>query len=63
MMAERTGGDVFNREFAKTDEQFKAACEKAGVQPTPRQASKYRRKMGRAYNARNNHNIQVKETQ
>jgi hypothetical protein len=54
MMAERIGGDVFNREFAKTDTVFLAACEKAGVKPTPRQASKFRRKMGKAYNVGKN---------
>ena len=39
----------FNREFAKSNSQFKAACEKAGIPATQRQASRYRRKMGKAY--------------
>jgi len=39
-----------NLEFSKTNQDFKNACEKAGVQPTIRQASKYRRKSGKAYN-------------
>lgn len=33
--------------------QFKEACEKAGIEPTRRQASKFRRKMGLAYQNRN----------
>ena len=41
-----------NAEYAKTNEAFRAACEKAGVDPTPRQASKYRNGIGAAYNAR-----------
>lgn len=40
--------DVTNREYAETDK-FKAACKRAGVEPTPRQASKYRNGKGRAY--------------
>lgn len=42
---------VTNHEFAARDEQFKAACGKANVKPTARQASKYRMKMGSAYKA------------
>lgn len=33
--------------------QFKEACEKAGIPATRRQASKFRRKMGKAYLNRN----------
>jgi hypothetical protein len=40
---------VCNAIFAKTDETFKKKCEKAKVEPTKRQASKYRRKFGSAY--------------
>ena len=38
-----------NREFAKQDQTFKMCCEKAGVDPTVRQASKFRAKKGAAY--------------
>ncbi len=38
-----------NREFAKTNVKFLEACGKAQVDPTKRQASKYRRKIGRAW--------------
>lgn len=39
------------KEFSKTNQEFKDACEKAGVQVTKRQASKFLRKFGRAYEA------------
>ena len=38
-----------NREFAKTDKDFKEACEAVEVQPTVRQASKWRRGKGKAW--------------
>ena len=38
-----------NREFAKQDTTFKACCEKAKIEPTVRQASKFRAKKGAAY--------------
>ena len=38
-----------NREFAKQDQAFKACCEMAKVEPTVRQASKFRAKKGAAY--------------
>ena len=38
-----------NMVFAKTDGNFRAACESAGIPPTRRQASKWRNKMGKAY--------------
>lgn len=41
-----------NGPFAASDEHFRAACERAGVQPTARQASKYRSGRGRAYQHR-----------
>lgn len=40
--------EMTNRDFAKT-KGFMEACVKAGIEPTTRQASKYRRKMGVAY--------------
>lgn len=41
-----------HREFAASDTSFRAACERASVEPTRRQASKFRNKRGRAYAAR-----------
>ena len=38
-----------NKDFAKKDSVFQAACAKAGVEATARQASKYRMKKGTAY--------------
>jgi len=38
-----------NREFSKTDKRFVEACEDAEVKPTVRQASKWRRKKGKAW--------------
>lgn len=38
-----------NREFALTDAVFRKACEMAGVEPTKRQAIKFRHGKGRAY--------------
>ncbi len=35
--------------FAAHDEAFRAACDRAGIPPTTRQASKWFRKRGRAY--------------
>ena len=40
---------ITNREFAKTDKRFVEACEGAEVKPTVRQASKWRRKKGKAW--------------
>lgn len=37
-----------NKEFAKTNTKFKDACKKAKVDPTPRQASKYKHGRGKA---------------
>lgn len=39
-----------NNEFSANVKTFKASCEKAGIKPTKRQASKWRRKTGLAYN-------------
>ena len=41
--------DVTNDKFAKEDSAFQAACDKADVKPTARQASKWRNKKGKAY--------------
>ena len=38
-----------NREFAAKDSCFKECCSKVGVEPTSRQAGKFRRKKGLAY--------------
>ena len=43
---------VTNAEFASNDTGFQDACEKAGIKPTARQASKWRRKKGKAYKAK-----------
>ena len=40
-----------NAEFARKDEKFIKACEKVLIEPTSRQASKYRNKKGKAYKA------------
>lgn len=44
--------EMDNRTFAGTNQQFKDACSAAGVQPTKRQASKFRRKLGAAFKAK-----------
>ncbi len=41
-----------NREFAAQDAQFRKACEVVGLEPTRRQASKWRNKQGLAYQSR-----------
>ena len=38
-----------NKIFSETNDEFKTACEIAGVKPTPRQASKWRSRKGRAW--------------
>jgi hypothetical protein len=40
---------ITNTEYAKTNKDFKLACSRAKIEPTSRQASKYRRKQGKAY--------------
>lgn len=40
-----------NRKFAKEDEKFQAACMNVEIQPTTRQASKYRNKKGKVFKA------------
>lgn len=42
-------GRMTNAEFAETDQEFKAACQAAGIPATRRQASKWKLKFGRAW--------------
>jgi hypothetical protein len=44
-------GRPTNAAFAAQNDEFKAACQEAGVEATARQASKYLRKRGRAWAA------------
>lgn len=37
-----------NRDFAKDNKKFHVACKRADTKPTMRQASKFRRRMGKA---------------
>ena len=43
-----------NREFAAQDAQFRKACEVVGLEPSVRQASKWRNKTGLAYQSGRN---------
>ena len=44
-----------NKEFAVQDKKFRKACESVGLEPSVRQASKWRSKTGLAYQSgRNN---------
>jgi len=43
---------VNNREFAKTDDVFKTACDMADISTTVRQASKFRNRKGSAFKYR-----------
>ena len=47
-----SNGLVNNRTFAATNAEFRAACERAGIQPTQRQASKWRLGFGKAWENR-----------
>jgi hypothetical protein len=38
-----------NKEYAKENKDFREACEKVKIEPTKRQASKYRHKKGKAW--------------
>jgi hypothetical protein len=40
---------LLNKEFAQKDQAFINACEKVGIKPTKRQASKWRAGKGLAY--------------
>lgn len=46
--AERKSG-MTNKEFCEVDQQFRKACELAGIPPTPRQASKWLNLKGLAW--------------
>ena len=43
-----------NAEYAKSDVSFNQACEAAGIPATKRQAGKYRREVGAAFQAQQN---------
>jgi len=45
-------GEIPNKVFCKTDPAFIAACDNAGVNPTSRQASKWRMGKGSAFKAK-----------
>tara|TARA_Y100001951_G_C11204299_1_gene219005 strand:- start:592 stop:771 length:180 start_codon:yes stop_codon:yes gene_type:complete len=49
VMPDTTTPYVTNKEFMEHDRAFRRACVDAKIEPTKRQASKYRRKEGRAY--------------
>lgn len=49
--AKNAQGQSTNAVVATGDAAFRAACEAAGIPPTTRQASKYRRKAGLAWSA------------
>jgi len=40
---------MINREYAKTNDNFRKACGLAGIPVTSRQASKFRRRKGKAF--------------
>ena len=42
---------ITNKMFRDNNEVFKTCCERMEVEPTTRQASKFRRKLGMAYRA------------
>ena len=41
-----------NREFAEKDAEFREACFRAGIEPTARQASKFKLHFGKAWQHR-----------
>lgn len=47
--ADRVLPKVTNTKFAKENDDFRKACELANVEPTARQASKFRNKRGSAF--------------
>ena len=49
IIAPRSDAKYPNAEFALKDEKFRKACEKAGIEPTLRQASRWRNKKGLAW--------------
>jgi len=38
-----------NKKFAAENQEFRSACEAASIEPSKRQASKWRNKKGKAY--------------
>jgi len=46
---QRTEFRMTNKRFSETNKEFLAACELSEVKPTPRQASKWRQKKGKAW--------------
>jgi hypothetical protein len=50
-----------NTEFAEKDREFRAACERAGIPPSKRQASKWRLGFGKAWDNRNGISIDKEE--
>ncbi len=44
--------EMTNKEFAARNAEFRKACSNAGIEPTSRQASKYRNKCGLAYQSK-----------
>ena len=51
--------NVTNLEFSKEDQAFKKACTQAKIKPTKRQAGKYRRKCGLAYQSHRWHSEDI----
>lgn len=47
--AAKPAPQVTHQEYAASNGEFKAACAKVGLQPSSRQASKWRRKFGKAW--------------
>ena len=45
--------ELNNREFSQQDDHFRKCCKEAGTEPTTRQASKFRKKRGKAYQFKN----------
>lgn len=46
-----------NKEFSVKIKVFQTSCEKAKIKPTKRQASKWRRKTGKAFQARQSKSV------
>ena len=55
----KNGGQITNREFAQSNQEFRDACQKVGLPPTTRQASKWRLGLGKAWENRNGSNNNV----
>lgn len=59
----KANGLMTNREFAATDKEFREACERAGIPPSQRQASKWRLKDGKAYRMKYGGTVDNEENQ